>query len=72
MQAIVLLNEIRIGTTAMLSRFARHEHIPRERGRIEQEKNMELLVDLGSFLGGVGVFLGGIGVLYGVSVWSHK
>jgi len=56
----------------MLSRFARHEHIPRERGRIEQEKNMELLVDLGSFLGGVGVFLGGIGVLYGVSVWSHK
>ena len=42
------------------------------RDRTEQEENMEQLVDLGSFLGGLGVFLGGIGVLYGVSVWSQK
>jgi hypothetical protein len=40
--------------------------------RDEQEKNMEQLVDLGLFLGGLGVFFVGIGVLYGVSVWDKK
>lgn len=40
--------------------------------RDEQEENMEQLVDLGLFLGGLGVFFVGIGVLYGVSVWDKK
>lgn len=65
MQVVVVPNVIRIGTTAMLSRFAKRERIPREGGRTEQENNMEQLVDLGLFLGSVGVFLGGIGVLPG-------
>jgi hypothetical protein len=43
-----------------------------ERGRNEQEEEMERLADLGSFLGGLGILLGGIGVLYWVSVWSQE
>lgn len=38
----------------------------------EPEENMEQLVDLGLFLGGLGVFFIGIGALYGVSVWAKK
>jgi hypothetical protein len=38
----------------------------------KEENEMENLVDLGLFLGGLGVFFAGIGVLYGVSVWDKK
>jgi len=42
------------------------------RSRDEKERDMEQLVNLGMFLGGLGVFFAGIGVLYGVSVWDKK